>query len=180
MSGSACCVTHRRQNALRDEAIGEVACRRGSSRGRSTLTDMATKALTRPNSEADTDERAAGRREARVVREYLEALRTNRPQRGRKRTPESLTKRLAAIDVEIGTADALAELRLVQERIDLQSELAAMNETTDLSALEAKFVAVAKSYSDRTGVSFTAWRTVGVPAATLTAAGITRGERRIS
>ena len=37
-----------------------------------------------------------------------------------------------------------------------------------------EFVKVAKSYGQRTGVSYGAWRAVGVPAAVLAAAGITR------
>ena len=46
-----------------------------------------------------TDEHKAalrrGRSEGRVVRDYLEGLRATKPKRGRKRTPESINKRLA-------------------------------------------------------------------------------------
>ncbi len=38
---------------------------------------------------------AVGRNESRSVRLYLEALTANRPKRGRKRTAESIAKRLA-------------------------------------------------------------------------------------
>ena len=69
---------------------------------------------------------ATGRVEGKVVRDYLEALRANKPARGRKRTPESIAKRLAAIDGEIAGADAVKELRLVQERLDLEAALATM------------------------------------------------------
>ena len=41
---------------------------------------------------------AQGERKGRAVREYLDALRANKPKRGRKRTPDSIKKRLAAID----------------------------------------------------------------------------------
>ena len=41
---------------------------------------------------------AEAREQGRVVRRYLETLESHRPKRGRKRTPESITKRLAAID----------------------------------------------------------------------------------
>ena len=41
---------------------------------------------------------AKGRAEGRIVREYLEGLRATKPKRGRKRTPETITKRLDAID----------------------------------------------------------------------------------
>ena len=41
---------------------------------------------------------AKGREQANAVRAYLDALEANRPKRGRKRTPESISKRIAAID----------------------------------------------------------------------------------
>ena len=117
---------------------------------------------------------AVGRTEGKVVRDYLEALRANKPARGRKRTPDSIAKRLAAIDAEIGDADAVKELRLVQERMDLESELATMGTTVDIGALEAEFVKVAKTYGERTGISQAAWRAGGVTPAVLKAAGISR------
>ena len=118
---------------------------------------------------------ATGRVEGKVVRDYLEALRANKPARGRKRTPESIAKRLAAIDGEIAGADAVKELRLVQERLDLEAELATMGATVYMSALEAEFIKVAKAFGERTGVSHAAWRAVGIPPAVLKAAGISRG-----
>jgi len=119
--------------------------------------------------------RAAAFSEAKTVRAYLEALRTNRPSRGRRRTKDTIAHRLTIIDTELATPiDVITELRLTQERINLQAELTVTNTAVDMSALEARFIEVAKNYSDRTGISYTAWRTVGVPAATLTAAGITR------
>ena len=117
---------------------------------------------------------ALGRNQGRAVRAYLEALEAAKPKRGRKRTPETITKRLAAIEADIPTADAVKRLQLVQERIDLQAELDTQEETIDLEALEKEFAAAAKPYSDRKGISYTAWRQIGVPAAALKAAGITR------
>src|SRR5437868_8278473 len=67
-----------------------------------------------------------GRAEGRVVRDYLEALRSNKPKRGRKRTGDSINKRLAAIDAELATASAIEELQLIQERRDLNTELASL------------------------------------------------------
>ena len=118
---------------------------------------------------------AEGRVQGRAVRVYLEALAANRPKRGRKRTPESIKKRLDRIDGELADACPLQRLQLVQERMDLENELAASGESVDLSALEAAFVGAAKGYSDRKGISYAAWREAGVPAATLKAAGISRG-----
>jgi hypothetical protein len=117
---------------------------------------------------------AAGRSEGRAVREYLEALRNNKPKRGRKRTPDSISKRLSAIANELVDADPVTELRLVQERLDLQAELAAAGQAVDISALEAEFVKVAKDYSSRNGFSYTAWRTIGVDAAVLKRSGVAR------
>ena len=65
---------------------------------------------------------AQGRTEGRAVRDYLEALAAHAPKRGRRRTVESVDRRLAAIEDELGTADAVARLKLVQERRDLQTE----------------------------------------------------------
>lgn len=117
---------------------------------------------------------AEGREQGRAVKRYLDALAANKPKRGRKRTPESIEKRLGAIESELAGADGLKRLTLVQERIDLQAELANAGETVDLSDLEADFAKVAKGYGDRKGIVYAAWREVGVPAAVLKQAGITR------
>lgn len=117
-----------------------------------------------------------GRSEGRAVRDYLEGLRSTKPRRGRKRTPESIDKRLAAIEQALAGASAIDELQLIQERRDLTAERAAMGSTVDIAALEDAFVAVAKAYGDRKGISYGSWREVGVSAATLSRAGIGRGD----
>jgi hypothetical protein len=116
-----------------------------------------------------------GRAEGRVVRDYLEALRSNKPKRGRKRTADSINKRLAAIDTELPAASAIEELQLIQERRDLNAELASLGSGIDLGEIEDSFVSVAKGYGDRKGISYASWRDVGVSAATLKRAGISRG-----
>ncbi len=125
-----------------------------------------------------TDEHKAalerGRAEGRIVRDYLEVLRTSKPKRGRKRTPDSIRKRLDAIDQALPEASAIEELQLVQERRDLNAELENMDAGVDLSELEDAFVGVAKAYGERKGISYASWRDVGVSAATLKQAGITR------
>ena len=115
-----------------------------------------------------------GRQEGRAVRDYLDSLRTNKPKRGRKRTSDSIRKRLDAIDDELTTADALTELKLVQERRNLQGELESKSAAVDQTAVEEAFVQVAKSYGERQGISYNAWREVGVPAPVLKRAGIGR------
>jgi hypothetical protein len=117
---------------------------------------------------------ARGRQEGRAVRAYLEALRGNKPKRGRKRTTDSINKRLDAIDQQLKTADPVTELRLVQQRRDLNSELDGMSSNVDLNSIEDAFVKVAASYGKRQGISWASWREVGVPAAVLTRAGLSR------
>ena len=117
---------------------------------------------------------AVGRNEGRSVRLYLEALDSNRPKRGRKRTAESVSRRLATVDKQIAGADPLRKLQLVQEQMDLAAELDAMQNKVDMSALEKDFVKAAKSYSQRKGITYAAWRQIGVTPAVLKRAGITR------
>jgi hypothetical protein len=119
---------------------------------------------------------AEGRAQGRAVRHYLEALEAHKPKRGRKRTPDSIQRRLDKIDVEMVDADPVKRLELIQERLDLKAELEAGSATVDLSALEAEFVKAAKPYAQRKGISYEAFRQVGVPAAALKAAGIGRGK----
>lgn len=118
---------------------------------------------------------AIGREQGRAVRRYLEALEAHRPKRGRKRTPDSIKRRLGDIDARLETADPLSRLQLVQERMNLETELAAKSEAVDLAALEEEFVAAAKEYGERKGISYAAWREAGVDAAVLKRAEIRRG-----
>ena len=117
---------------------------------------------------------ALGREEGRAVRRYLEALELHKPKRGRKRTAESVQKQLAAIEAKLPIADALTRVQLIQQRMDLQAELAARSATVDLSALESGFVKAARGYGQRKGISYAAWREAGVDAAVLKKAGIGR------
>jgi hypothetical protein len=136
---------------------------------------MASKA--RRKTQMSDDHKAAlavGRTEGRVVRRYLDALEANKPKRGRKRTPDSIQRRLKAIDAELAETDKLNELKLVQERMNLEIELSSLGARQDLAGLEAEFIKVAKPYSGRQGISYAAWRAVGVPAAVLKKAGVAR------
>lgn len=117
---------------------------------------------------------AEGRAEGRAVKAYLDALEQQRPRRGRRRTPESIKKRLAAIEKELAAAASLQRLQLVQERRDLETELGGMDSKVDLSSLEAGFVKVAKAYSGRKGIEYASWRELGVGADVLKKAGIGR------
>jgi hypothetical protein len=117
---------------------------------------------------------AEGREQGRAVRRYLEALEAHKPKRGRKRTSESVQKRLVVIEDKLPDADPLSRLQLVQERLDLQRDLAAAGTTIDLSTLEDEFVAAAGPYGQRKGISYAAWREAGVDPSVLRRAGIRR------
>ena len=117
---------------------------------------------------------AEGRELGRGVKNYLEALESNRPRRGRQRTPDSIKKRLATIQSQLPDSPPLQRLQLVQEELDLQQELERLQAKVDLSGLERDFVRVAKPYSERKGISYAAWRELGVAPEVLKKAGITR------
>ena len=110
---------------------------------------------------------ARGRAESASVRHYLEALETSKPKRGRKRTPASIDRRLAAIDTQLAGADALTKLHLLQEQKDLTDERSRVDDVKDLSALEKQFIKVAKAYGERKGINYGTWRAAGVSAAVL-------------
>jgi hypothetical protein len=117
---------------------------------------------------------AQGRTESRAISAYLEALESHRPKRGRKRTPDSIDKRLTTIDASLESASPVKRLSLIQERIDLLKEQESLQAKVDLTGLEDDFVSTAKSYGQRKGISYAAWRELGVSAPVLKRAGITR------
>jgi hypothetical protein len=129
-----------------------------------------------PMTNEHKDALARGRAEGKAVRDYLEALRANKPRRGRKRTPESISRRIATIDVDITNADPLTELKLVEERRRLIEDLATLGNKVDIEQLEKNFIGVAKSYGQRQGISYASWREVGVEARVLRAAGLGRSD----
>jgi hypothetical protein len=118
---------------------------------------------------------AEGREQGRAVRRYLEALEAHKPKRGRKRTPESMQKRLSTIEERLANADPLTRLHLVQERMDLERELSTSDNGVNLSELEEAFVAAAEPYGRRKGITYSAWREAGVDPSVLRRAGIRRG-----
>jgi len=119
---------------------------------------------------------AKGREEGRAVRRYLVALEEQRPRRGRKRTPESVKRRLDTVERQIEGADPLTRLHLLQEREDLSAELARNEASDDLVDAENAFVKVAGAYGRRKGIGYSAWRAVGVSVSVLEKAGISRAD----
>lgn len=135
---------------------------------------MATKKKKRNVSDDQKSAMAEGRAQSRAISPYLEALEAYRPKRGRKRTPESIDRRLQAIDGELESANQIKRLSLIQERLDLLDERKNLDRKVDLTAYEKAFVANAKPYGERRGISYQAWRQLGVPASVLSQAGISR------
>ena len=136
---------------------------------------MAPRTKKTPMSDSHKEALAEGRNHARIVGRYLEALEANKPRRGRKRTADSVKKRLTAVGEELNDAAGLTRLNLLQERRDLEVELATMQAgAPDLTGLEKEFVKVAKAYSAKKHISYGAWREFGVPSETLKKAGISR------
>ena len=120
---------------------------------------------------------ARGRAESRAIKGYLNALAARKP--GRPVTKESLQKRLDNVNGKLDeTSDPLERVDLIQTRLDIEKALTEVASGDDLDALRKGFVDHAQSYSERKGVSYTAWREAGVPASVLREAGIKETRRR--
>lgn len=130
--------------------------------------------------------------EARAVRSYLEFLMPSKPSADepekadgrRQASPETIERRIAAVDTKIAGANTLAKLDLIQKRKELEAQLviakkaAAAGKASDpaaiKAALEQGFIDHATAYSERKGITYAAWREMKVPPGILKAAGITR------
>jgi len=120
---------------------------------------------------------AKGRAQGKAIRDYLAALEQERKP-GRRLDAATVQDRIPQIKERIDLEDDPAKrLELIQKRLDLEEQLAGLGEEVDLAALEQDFVAAAAEYSERKGISYSAWREAGVPAATLKLAGVRRTRR---
>jgi hypothetical protein len=139
-------------------------------------TKAAAKAAAKPRGMSATHKAALaqGRRESRAINKYLDALKAGKGKRGRKRTPSSIEARLSKIARTFESASPMQQLELTQERMNLESEKTRLETRADLSALEKEFVAVAKGYAARRGISYSAFRSMGVSAEVLSKAGVRR------
>jgi hypothetical protein len=73
--------------------------------------------------------------------------------------------------------DTLKKVDLHQSKIEIEDLLGSTEGDIDITKLEVAFAEVASSYSDRKGISYAAWRSVGVPADVLKKAGVARTRR---
>lgn len=117
---------------------------------------------------------ARGRRHGKAVKAYLEALDGNRPRRGRKVSKEQLQERLVGVNqrLEGGELDPVSRVKLIQEKLDLETRLTASEGQEDLEELEQEFIRSAKPWADSQGVTYAAFRQAGVPVPVLKAAGL--------
>lgn len=118
--------------------------------------------------------------QTRIVRRYLSSIEGNRAGRAGKRAQEAVTSRIAKVDELLVSADPLARVHLTQERIELHTEQVRLGNGSpvDPAQLERDFVRVARSYSDRHGLTYAAWRQVGVATEVLDRSGIFRADRK--
>lgn len=117
---------------------------------------------------------AKGRDQARAVRDYLQMLERD-GRRSSKLSPDQLEQKVHQIEARIQEEpDPATRLELVQKRLDYQEQLKTSDYAPNPEQVEQAFVDAAKEYSERKGISYPAWREIGVPAATLREAGVPR------
>lgn len=120
---------------------------------------------------------AKGRTQGRAVRDYLAALEQERKP-GRKLDKPSIESRIKDVQQQVDAEpDPAKRVELIQKRLDYEQRLVNLQDEPDVEALEAAFVSAAAEYSQRKGISYSAWREAGVPAAVLKQAGIRRTRR---
>lgn len=120
---------------------------------------------------------AKGRAQSKAVRDYLEMLEQD-GRRSSNVSPDQVDAKIHELTTRIeAESNPAARLELVQKRLDLEEQLKSAGEGPDPEAVEKAFVEAAREYGERKGISYTAWREVGVPAATLREAGVSRTRR---
>ena len=135
---------------------------------------MAQKRTRKPMSAEHKAALAEGRNQGRAVRVYLEALDAHRPKRGRKRTPDSMKKRLDRIESSCSRADPLKRVQLIQERLDLKQSWRPTSAKSTSPASSRSFVAVGCALQHAQGHLLRRLARAGVEPAVLKRAGISR------
>lgn len=114
------------------------------------------------------------------MRRYLSAVEIARPGRGTKRTSDAIGNRITKVDEMLVSADPLSRVHLTQERIELHAEYVRVTNgnSPDQSQLERDFIRVVRSYGDRNGITYAAWRQCGVDADVLERAGLHKADKK--
>jgi PadR family transcriptional regulator PadR len=103
-----------------------------------------------------------------AIRCYLEILEARR----RPTSPDAGDhEQIAALDARLDQTPPFASVQLRQRRPELGSAPALAGDE-HLEAAESAFIAVARPYSEAEGITYAAWREVGVEARVLLAAGV--------
>lgn len=117
---------------------------------------------------------ADGRKQGKIVANYLAAIKKTKKKRGRQVTAETLNARLAQAKADIETASPIEQLKLTQLISDTEAKLANMEAApvVDLESLEKAFIKVGKPYADSQGITRASFAKCGVEKRVLEAAGI--------
>ncbi len=136
--------------------------------------------LSTPSVRRGGSRRPASADQERLVRRYLSALEVNKAGRGVKRAADAVGNRITKVDELLVSADPLSRVHLTQERIELHAEYVRITNGNhpDQGQLERDFIRVVRSYGDRNGITYAAWRQVGVDAKVLEQAGIQRADKK--
>lgn len=130
-----------------------------------------------PMSKEHKEALARGRKEARAVKTYLKAIEARSS--GRQPSKETLQNRLDRVNEKIeGTDDPLKTVDLLQSKLDIEKALSRAEDQGDFEEAEKAFIKNVKPYSERKGITYTAWREFGVPAKVLREAGVPETRRR--
>lgn len=118
-----------------------------------------------PTEQLHTPEMHEKNNRSKTVSLYLRSL------EGDTASPEEIRRKIAKLTEKIAKTSGVNKLRLIQDRLDLRSRL---NNIKDTTSLEERFIAVAAQFSVENGISWSAWRVIGVPVKVLEAAKIPR------
>lgn len=113
-----------------------------------------------------------------IVRAYITFLRGNGASGARAVAREDVQENLARVERRLSafasSGDPLTYIALVQERIALTQAAESLEKLPSRAELEKHFIGVAAAWSEENGITYPAWREIGVPAAVLKEAGIPR------
>ncbi|MER3522178.1 MAG: hypothetical protein C4317_08440 [Acidimicrobiia bacterium] len=114
-----------------------------------------------------------GREETEAVKAYLDSLGTRQ---GRRVDPKALERKLAKAKQELSAArNSLRRVELTEKVLQLEKAVQeARKSGGDGEDFEKKFIQYAASFAKRKGISYKAFRQMGVPPSVLAKAGIKR------
>lgn len=116
-----------------------------------------------------------GREQARAIREYLDALKWDGTRPGLPGDVEGVESLLDDYRERVEAEDDyLARVELIQKTLDLEEYLDELRAQPDLESAERGFVEHVEDYSERKGITYKAWRKLGVPASVLHEGGLSR------